>query len=219
MKTLRRLNSSRPVGPPAVLPDKHRIGREQRREHDDVAEDEDPEPVSDDDARRGRPAAAAPARELGRNRGRAVGRYRHAACLRPSRARSICATSAAEISCSRSSLQPNTRTATTAARRPRIAIHQICQISAKPVTTAKKAVMKPVGAVARHLDRLHRPARRRPAPPRAASSPRTRRSSRPWAAPRNCRPAAATRSPIPGFDRPTGRRSGRGGCSRVRMLT
>ena len=54
------------------------------------------------------------------------------------------AISVAEISRSRSSLQPNTRTVTAAARRPRIAIHQMCQISAKPVTTAKKAMMKPV---------------------------------------------------------------------------
>src|SRR5262249_56074506 len=46
-----------------------RKGREQRREHDDVAKDEDPEPISDDDALRGRPAAAAPAREFGWNRG------------------------------------------------------------------------------------------------------------------------------------------------------
>ena len=55
------------------------------------------------------------------------------------------AISAAEISRSRSSLQPNTRIVTAAARRPRIAIHQMCQISAKPVTTAKKAMTKPVG--------------------------------------------------------------------------
>ena len=86
----------------------HRIGREQPREHDDVAEDEDPEAVGDDDARRGRSAAAPPARELGGNR---VDRcYRHAGRPRPSRARSIRAISVAEISRSRSSLQPNTRT-------------------------------------------------------------------------------------------------------------
>jgi hypothetical protein len=46
------LNSSAPVGPLAVLP------REERREHDHVAEDEDPEPVRDDDAFGGRSAAA-----------------------------------------------------------------------------------------------------------------------------------------------------------------
>ena len=43
----------------------HRVGREQPREHDDVAEEEDPEPVRDDGTRRGRPAAASPAHELG----------------------------------------------------------------------------------------------------------------------------------------------------------
>ena len=37
---------------------------------------------------------------------------------------------------------------------PDAAIHQMCQISAKPVTTAKNALTKPVGAVLRHLDRL-----------------------------------------------------------------
>src|SRR5262249_46014523 len=46
-----------------------RISREQRREHYHVAEDEDPEPVSDDDALGSRPAAASPACELGWNRG------------------------------------------------------------------------------------------------------------------------------------------------------
>src|SRR5207302_2310556 len=120
-----------------------RVSREQPREHDHVAEDEDPEAVSDDNARRGRAAAAPPAREPGWDR---VDRcYRHATRPRPSRARSIRAISAAGISCSRFSLQPNTRTVIAAARRPRITIHQMCQISAKPVTTAKNAVTKPVG--------------------------------------------------------------------------
>jgi hypothetical protein len=35
-----------------------RVGGEQRRKHDDVAKDEDPEPIGDDNARRGRPAAS-----------------------------------------------------------------------------------------------------------------------------------------------------------------
>ena len=51
----------------------------------------------------------------------------------------------AEISCWRFSLQPNTRTATAAARRPRIAIHQIYQISAKPFSTAKLASWTELG--------------------------------------------------------------------------
>src|SRR5215471_6418873 len=67
MKTLRRLNgSARSAG--GIAP-QDRKGGEQRREHDHVAEDEDPEPISDDDALRGRPAAAAPAREFGWNPG------------------------------------------------------------------------------------------------------------------------------------------------------
>ncbi len=63
----------------------------------------------------------------------------------PQRARSICATSAAEISCSRSVLQAAINTTIAAAKKPRMASHQICQISEKPMITAKKAMMKPAG--------------------------------------------------------------------------
>ncbi len=125
----------------------HRIGGEQRREHDDVAEDEDPEPIGDDDALRRRPAAAAPAREFGWNRGRnRVDRcYRHAgrpasagpvpfAQVRRPRFRARGPRSSRTI-----------RTMIAAARRPRITSHQICQISEKPVITAKKAMTKPIG--------------------------------------------------------------------------
>ena len=55
--------------------------------------------------------------------------------------------SSAEISASRSSLQPNVPAVTTMAMMPGIAIHQMCQIAAKPVIVAKKAVMKPVAPV------------------------------------------------------------------------
>src|SRR5277367_2269140 len=130
MKTLRRLNS---------------VDREQPREYDEVAEDEDPESVGDDDARRRRPAAATPARELAGNR---VDRsHRHAGRPRPSRARSIRAISLAGISRSRFSLQPKTRTVTRMARRPRIANHEMYQIAEKPATTAKKAMTKPMGVL------------------------------------------------------------------------
>ena len=40
--------------PSRGLSGEHRIGGEKRREHDDVAEQEDPEAVADDDALRGR---------------------------------------------------------------------------------------------------------------------------------------------------------------------
>src|SRR6516165_11942862 len=99
-----------------------RIGREQRREHDHVAEDENPESISDDDSLGRRPAAAAAASERYWNRG-----WSSLECCcdchasaSPHRVRSICAISAAEISCSRSVLQPAVSTTTAAARKPRI---------------------------------------------------------------------------------------------------
>src|SRR5262249_8174371 len=142
---IEQLGSGRSPGSIAL---QDRIGREQRREHDHVAEDEDPEPISDDDALRGWPTATAPARELGWNRDWSSLDCcdRHAGSLTsPRRARSICATSAAVISCSRSMLQPAIRTTVAAARKLRIANHQMCQINEKPMTVAKKAVMKPAG--------------------------------------------------------------------------
>ena len=38
---------------------------------------------------------------------------------------------------------------------PKNASHQMCQIIAKPVTTAKKARTKPIAVVLRQLDGLH----------------------------------------------------------------
>src|SRR6516164_919999 len=134
---IEELGSGRSAG--GIAP-QDRKGGEQRREHDRVAEDEDPEPISDDDPLRGRPAAAAPARELRWNRGWSSidCRDRHEAAS-PHRARSICATSAAEISCSRSMFHPAIRTTVAAARKPRIANHQMCQISEKPMGTLKNS--------------------------------------------------------------------------------
>ena len=66
--TLCRSNRSLPLGPPAVSFDQHRIGGEERREHHDVAEQEDPEAVADDDALRG----GARVVENRRGRGRAA---------------------------------------------------------------------------------------------------------------------------------------------------
>src|SRR5580698_9646023 len=117
----------------------HRIGGEQSREHDEVAEQEDPEPVRDNDACRRRPVVARPAYEFDPR----LGGCRHAG--RPNRACSMRAISGAEISRSRFSLQPNTIAPVTTARRPRIASHQIDQIAAKPAIVTKKAVTKPIG--------------------------------------------------------------------------
>src|SRR5262249_27085533 len=124
-----------------------RIGRKQRREHDHVAEDENPESIGNDDSLGSRPAAAAAARELGWNSdqwsvecrcNRHAGRLIYRAC-------SICAISVAEISSSRLMLQPAIRTTMMAATKLRMANHQMCQISEKPKTVAKKAVIKPAG--------------------------------------------------------------------------
>src|SRR6516164_3208053 len=123
-----------------------RIGREQRREHDHVAEDENPESISDDDSLGRRPAAAAAARELCWNSDQwsvECRCNRHVGLIY--RACSICAISLAEISSSRSMLQPAIRTTMMAATKLRMANHRMCQISAKPKTVAKKAVTKPAG--------------------------------------------------------------------------
>ena len=158
---VRRSNSSRPLGPPAVCPDQHRVGREQRREHDDVAEQEDPEPVGDDDAlrrqpRRPRASRCPPTRGRcdARPRPERAARLRQPAVMsarlrrwraRPRRAPfgwpgRCCATSSAGM------LVPRPGPARRRPRRSRRrraratpTIHQMCQISAKPVSVAKNA--------------------------------------------------------------------------------
>ena len=45
-------------GSPGSLSGQHRVGGEQRREHDDVGEQEDPKSIADDDSHRRRPLAA-----------------------------------------------------------------------------------------------------------------------------------------------------------------
>ena len=55
----------------------------------------------------------------------------------------------AGISISSFSRNANTSSVTNAPSIPNAAIHQICQIRAKPVTTAKKAVTKPVAGLPR----------------------------------------------------------------------
>src|SRR6266704_1475563 len=53
--------------------------------------------------------------------------------------------SEAEISISSWRRKAKASSATKAPARPNAAIHQMCQIRAKPVTTAKKALTKPIG--------------------------------------------------------------------------
>ena len=61
-------------------------------------------------------------------------------------ARSMRATSSAGITYSSSSRQAKTTKVAKAPTKPeRSTIHQMCQISAKPITVAKKAQTKPVG--------------------------------------------------------------------------
>ncbi len=55
------------------------------------------------------------------------------------------ATSSAGISYSVRSRQAKTTKVAKAPTKPAITIHQMCQISAKPITVAKNAQMKPVG--------------------------------------------------------------------------
>src|SRR6516164_9508227 len=141
---IEQLGSGRSAG---GIPPQDCIGREQRREHDHVAEDENPESISDDDSLGSRAAAAAAARELCWNSDQWSVECR---CNRHmgdliDRTCSICAISAAEISSSRLMLQPATRTTMMAATKLRMANHQMCQISEKPKTVAKKAVTKPAG--------------------------------------------------------------------------
>ena len=61
------------------------------------------------------------------------------------RVRSAAANVSAEILLSARSTQPKASKVAAAQIKPRIAIHQMCQIIAKPVMTAKNAVTKPLG--------------------------------------------------------------------------
>ena len=211
IKTLRRSNSSYPVGPPAVLPRQDRKGREQRREHDHVAEDEDPESVSDDDALRRRPAAAAPARELGWNRGWSSIDCcdRHAGCLSLTEPVPSAQFRRPRFRAHARSFQPDNQDHGCGGEEAEDRHPPDVPDQRKAHDHRKESGNEAGRAVARHFDRFICQAR--PGPARCASCPRTRRSSRLWAAPRSCRPAAAKRSTTPGFDRSRGRRSGRGG--------
>ena len=146
----------------------HRIGGKEAGEQDEVGEQEDPEAVAGDDALGRRALVAAiglgACAELVRivDGGReyltgvmpgsrpSTSAMRACAAL----ARRSAASSAAGNSYSASSRQAKTTKVAKAPTRPTTTIHQMCQISAKPVTTAKKAVDETRRAVARHLDRL-----------------------------------------------------------------
>src|SRR5262249_31266 len=117
---------------------------EQRRKHHDVTQDEDPEAIGNDDP-------------LGRGTDSLAGDWKRlwaqsidfssdvhgassSAC-----ARSNWAIRRAGISMSSSSRKAKPRIVANAPSIPKPASHQMCQISAKPMTTAKNALMKPVG--------------------------------------------------------------------------
>src|SRR6185369_5867783 len=132
-----------------------RIGREQGREEHHVREDEEPETVGDDDAL-GLGTAVAEAGVLRPAVGQADGccLARHACCsinvLRSSarirrRSRAFVLTSSTGMICSFSSRQAYQTNIAKAPIRPRIASHQMYQITAKPQSEAKKATMTPVG--------------------------------------------------------------------------
>ena len=160
--TLCRSNSSRPLGPPAVCPDQHRVGREERGEHDDVAEQEDPEAVADDDAlgdrsgrqrlrvgtfrRRGLGDSGRSSPAVASKRAHGVG-CSWARCLAaraavgPVDARDLVGRNDVLVL----SRQANTTKVAKAPTNATATIHQMCQISAKPMMVAKKAQTKPVG--------------------------------------------------------------------------
>src|SRR5262245_59866567 len=122
---------------------KHGITRKQRREHHDVAQEEDPEPEAGD-VSLGCGTCLADAQQF------ALADCIHLNCDVHGDTSTGCAqsnrpTSSAGISTS--SLVRNMKASNVAAapRTPKPAIHQMCQIRAKPVTTAKSAVMKPTG--------------------------------------------------------------------------
>src|SRR5262245_12057515 len=137
----------------------HRMRSEECREHDEVGEQKDPEAEADDDALRGRTRLAVTGcfdspmpRDCERGRsGRHQCRSTHAgfsckASVRAARfARSMRATSSTGITLSDTSRQANTTNVAYAPTRPSAAIHQMCQMSAKPTTMANTDVTKPVG--------------------------------------------------------------------------
>src|SRR5438067_7015196 len=147
-----------PARPARRLAEQHGVGREERRKHDHVAENEYPEAIAGDDAFGG----GAGMRYAGRFHAmqmmrvavwicdRRVGHHAVPGWLASARrsamlARSICATSAAGMTYSSWSRQANTTNVANAPIKPKATIHQMCQIKAKPITLAKNAQTNPVG--------------------------------------------------------------------------
>src|SRR4051794_12506447 len=133
----------------------HRIGRKEAREHHDVGEQEDPEAIGGHDAlRRGSGMLDDEPDVMGIGMCPASGcghRHQTAPAMltrlrRSSRLmRSMRATSSAGMTYSSWSRQANTTKVANAPMPPRITIHQMCQMSAKPMMVAKNAQTKPVG--------------------------------------------------------------------------
>src|SRR3954468_12279639 len=147
-----------PARPPRRLAEQHGVGREERRKHDHVAEDEDPEAISGHDAlgrgpgvlHAGRFHATQMMRVAVWICDRRVGHHAVPGWLASARrsamlARSISSTSAAGMTYSSWSRQANTTNVANAPTKPKATIHQMCQIKAKPITVAKNAQTNPVG--------------------------------------------------------------------------
>src|SRR6516162_3949711 len=121
----------------------HGIACKQRREHHDVTQQEDPEPKASDD-----PLGCGT--RLTDIKQFALADCIHLNCDVHSEISTGCArsnrpTSSAGISTSSFVRNMKASNVTAAPRTPKLAIHQMCQIRAKPVTTAKNAVTKPTG--------------------------------------------------------------------------
>src|SRR6516162_4378640 len=121
----------------------HGIARKQRREHHDVTQQEDPEPKASDD-----PLGCGT--RLTDIKQFALADCIHLNCDVHSEISTGCArsnrpTSSAGISTSSLVRNMKASNAMAAPRTPKLAIHQMCQIRAKPLTTAKNAVTKPTG--------------------------------------------------------------------------
>src|SRR3984957_1106825 len=127
------------------LSGQHRVGGEQSREHDDVGKQEDPKSVADDDSHRRGPLTAASHRRSQSGELRRTNLRAHAGVAPCSRVRSAAANCSPDTSFSMRSIQPKATNVSEAQANPMIANHPICQISAKPVTTAKNAVTNPLG--------------------------------------------------------------------------
>src|SRR5690242_13818050 len=115
----------------------HRIGGKQCREHHDVAEQKNPETIGNDD-----PLRSGAGFDWQRNI--IQGNSDVHRTTSSSRLWSNLDIWSGVISISSSRRNAKASIAAKAPRTPKATIHQMCQISAKPLTTAKKAMTKPV---------------------------------------------------------------------------